>query len=101
MAVGGGTRGGLWTRIVSDVTGLAQAVPTVTIGASYGAAYLAARATTGADIAAWNPPAHTVEPDPANRAGYDELYALYRDLYPATRTTAHALAARQRAAADL
>ncbi|GIJ67019.1 FGGY-family carbohydrate kinase [Virgisporangium ochraceum] len=101
VAVGGGTRGGLWTRIVSDVTGLAQAVPTVTIGASYGAAYLAARATTGADIAAWNPPAHTVEPDPANRAGYDELYALYRDLYPATRTTAHALAARQRAAADL
>lgn len=100
VAVGGGTRGGLWTRIVSDVTGLAQEVPTITVGASYGAAHLAARATAGADIRAWNPPAHTVEPDPANRAGYDELYSLYRELYPATRSISHTLAARQRAAAE-
>ncbi|MFG2042039.1 FGGY-family carbohydrate kinase [Dactylosporangium sp. NPDC048998] len=101
VAVGGGTQGGLWTRIVSDVTGLAQVVPAVTIGAAYGAAYLAARAagTDGAEpvpIAAWNPPAETVAPNPATRAGYDELYALYRGLYPATRTIAHTLAARQR-----
>ena len=32
----------------------------------------------------------------ARRAGYDELYALFRQLYPATRTIAHTLAARQR-----
>jgi xylulokinase len=38
-------------------------------------------------------------PDPAPRSGYDELYALYRELYPATRTIAHTLAARQRAQA--
>ncbi|WP_432972982.1 FGGY-family carbohydrate kinase [Dactylosporangium sp. CA-233914] len=96
VAVGGGTRGGLWTRIVSDVTGLPQVVPRVTIGAAYGAAFLAAAAHGPADIDAWNPAAETVEPDPAARAGYDELYALYRDLYPATRTIAHTLAARQR-----
>jgi len=97
VAVGGGTRGGLWTRIVSDVTGLAQVVPTVTIGAAYGAAYLAARTTVAASITDWNPPVETVVPDPATRPGYDELYALYRELYPATRTIAHALAARERA----
>ncbi|MBL7258087.1 FGGY-family carbohydrate kinase [Paractinoplanes lichenicola] len=93
VAVGGGTRGGLWTRIVSDVTGLAQVVPRVTIGAAYGAAFLAAGAP---DINAWNPPAETVRPDPATRATYDELYALYLDLYPATRTITHSLADRQR-----
>ncbi|GIM89662.1 FGGY-family carbohydrate kinase [Paractinoplanes toevensis] len=94
VAVGGGTRGGSWTRIVSDVTGLAQVVPRVTIGASYGAAFLAAG--PDADIATWNPAAEIVEPDPAVKAGYDELYALYRDLYPATRSIAHTLATRQR-----
>ncbi|MBO3749613.1 hypothetical protein J5X84_26340 [Streptosporangiaceae bacterium NEAU-GS5] len=97
VAVGGGTRGGLWTRIVSDVTGLSQVIPTTTVGAAYGAAYLAARATTGAAITDWNPPAHTVIPDESLRPGYDELYALYRALYPATSTIAHTLAARQRA----
>jgi xylulokinase len=97
VAVGGGTRGGLWTRIVSDVTGLSQVVPTVTIGASYGAAYLAAAAVGEADIAAWNPPQETVVPTPS--PAYDELYGLYRDLYPATRPVAHALARRQRVAA--
>ncbi|MET7401927.1 FGGY-family carbohydrate kinase [Dactylosporangium sp. NPDC005572] len=96
VAVGGGTRGGLWTRIVSDVTGLTQVVPATTVGAAYGAAYLAARTTTGADIAAWNPPAETITPDAALRPGYDELYALYRELYPATRGVAHALASRAR-----
>ncbi len=33
VAVGGGVQGGLWTRIVSDVTGLPQIIPTTTIGA--------------------------------------------------------------------
>ncbi|WP_245966692.1 xylulokinase, partial [Sphaerisporangium album] len=96
VAVGGGTRGGLWTRIVSDVTGLPQIVPTTTIGAAYGAAYLAARTTVAADITDWNPPAETIAPNAALRSGYDELYAMYRQLYPATRGIAHTLAARER-----
>ncbi|MCR8670070.1 FGGY-family carbohydrate kinase [Agrococcus sp. HG114] len=96
VAVGGGTTGGLWTRIVSDVTGLPQAVPSVTVGASFGAAFLAAGLVGDPDIAAWNPPAVVVEPDPARRALYDERYRHYRDLYPATREIAHALAAGSR-----
>ncbi|MFG2826270.1 FGGY-family carbohydrate kinase [Streptomyces sp. NPDC048434] len=97
VAVGGGTQGGLWTRIVSDVTGLPQDIPTVTVGACYGAAWLAAQQITEADIALWNPVREQRAPDPAARDVYDQLHALYRDLYPATRAAAHALARFQRA----
>jgi xylulokinase len=96
VAVGGGTKGGLWTQIVSDVLGRAQVMPTVTIGACYGDALLAARAAGLSDGEGWNPPAGTVEPDPATAEVYDALYAVYRDLYPATRDAAHALAALSR-----
>ncbi|MEW2398940.1 FGGY-family carbohydrate kinase [Streptomyces sp. NPDC046862] len=96
VAVGGGTRGGLWTRVVSDVTGLDQEIRSVTLGASYGAAYLAASALGAADMDAWNPVRERVTPDPRLRSRYDELYALYRRLYPATRDIAHTLARHQR-----
>ena len=96
VAVGGGTRGGLWTRIVSDVLGRPQVLPSVTVGACYGDALLAARAAGLSDGADWNPPAATVEPDPAAGALYERLYGVYRDLYPATRDAAHALAALSR-----
>lgn len=96
VAVGGGTQGALWTQIVSDVTGLPQVIPSQIIGASYGAAYLAAAALGPVDIEAWNPPATVRQPDPALREEYDELFALYLDLYRSTRTTIHALADRER-----
>ncbi|MBR22025.1 MAG: sugar kinase [Leifsonia sp.] len=95
VAVGGGTAGGVWTHIVSDVTGMPQVVPSVTVGASFGAAFLAAGLTGEPDIEAWNPPAEVIEPDPARMAVYGDLYALYRDFYPATRDIAHALASTQ------
>ena len=102
VAVGGGTRGGLWTQVVSDVTGLEQVVRRTSIGASYGAAWLAAAAVSehgqAPDIDAWNPTELVVRPDDdlATRETYDRLYAAYRDLYPATREIAHTLAALQR-----
>ncbi|MDQ7906045.1 FGGY-family carbohydrate kinase [Phytohabitans sp. ZYX-F-186] len=96
VAVGGGTTGGLWTRIVSDVLQRPQSLCATPIGACLGAAYLAAL-TAGADvdIDAWNPVVTLVEPDPAHAAVYDEGYALYRRLYHDTVDIAHALAARQ------
>ena len=39
----------------------------------------------------WSSISSTVKPNPENREVYDELYAIYRDLYPATRPMAHAL----------
>ncbi|MCU1559004.1 MAG: xylB2 [Microbacteriaceae bacterium] len=97
VAVGGGTQGSLWTQIVSDVTGLAQEVPVVTIGASYGAAFLAASSIAPVSIEEWNPVSHRIQPRVESAADYDELYELYLRLYPATAEIAHALAGRQRA----
>ncbi|MHB1172229.1 MAG: FGGY-family carbohydrate kinase [Lacisediminihabitans sp.] len=96
VAVGGGTQGTLWTQIVSDVMGLPQIIPSITIGASYGAAFLAARSIAEVSIEEWNPAAEIRRPDDSVRAPYDELYELYRSLYPATRAISHALAARER-----
>lgn len=97
VAVGGGTKGGLWTRIVSDVTGLPQQIPAETIGACLGDALLAAEAV-GLEPARGNPIAATVTPDPANSARYEEFYRHDRALYEATAGTAHFLAEQQRAA---
>ena len=91
VAVGGGTRGSLWTRIVSDVTGLPQDLPGTTIGAPYGDARMAADAC-GVDTSAWNPVAERIEPDAGTSERYDELYGVYRRTYEALRDEMHLLA---------
>jgi len=102
VAVGGGTQSALWLQIVSDITGREQVIPAQTIGASYGDALLAALAVGAADREGgqWFATAGVVSPDVAQRASYDELYKLYTDLYPATATTMHHLAAIQESAAS-
>jgi xylulokinase len=95
VAVGGGTQGGLWTQLVSDITGRPQEIRAQSIGASYGAALLAAQLVVPASIDDWNPVQETVTPRPEAAAQYEQLYRLYRDLYPRTADTLHALAARQ------
>ena len=95
VAVGGGTQGGLWTQLVSDITGRAQEIRAQSIGASYGAAFLAARLVADASIDAWNPVQATVTPRADAVERYEEIYALYRDLYSRTADTVHALAERQ------
>jgi xylulokinase len=93
VAVGGGTRGGLWTQIVSDVTGTTQEVPRENAGASYGDALLAAIGTGLADPATqWNETAAMVAPNPRHTERYDSLYRVYRQLYAATKEQAHTLA---------
>ena len=102
VAVGGGTRGGLWTRIVSDVTGLAQEVPADTTGAALGDAFLAAAAVGAADdVRAWNPVVGTVEPDEAHRASTTSSTGTTAALYGRTAETAHFLAEQQRRADEL
>jgi xylulokinase len=94
-AVGGGTAGGLWTQIVSDVTGRGQRLPAVTIGAAYGDALLAARAvglvtpgTTWGEAGA----EAEVRPAPSTAATYGRIYRQYLDLYRDSAATVHALA---------
>lgn len=98
VAVGGGTKGGLWTRIVSDITGLPQQLPADTVGAALGDALLAGEAI-GLDTTGWNPIIATIEPDPGHTALYDRYYRHYRTLYESTRATTHFLAAEQHRAA--
>ena len=102
VAVGGGTKGDLWTQIVSDVTGRKQQLPEQAIGASYGDTLLAARAVGLAEQDAdWTKIVAVVEPNKANRELYDELYGVYRDLYPATREASHRLADLQKGGGDV
>lgn len=84
-AVGGGTIGGLWTQIVSDVTGLPQQVRRETIGASYGDAMLAAQAMDVPGTAAWNPISSVIEPDVATAGLHDRRFHSYLELYEQTR----------------
>jgi xylulokinase len=98
VAVGGGTQGGLWTSIVSDVTGVEQIIPTVTIGASFGGAFLAASLVAQVDIEEWNPAADIRVPDPTGAALYEDLFRSYLELYPATSSIVHRLARLNEAA---
>lgn len=97
VAVGGGTQGDLWPQIVSDVLGMAQAIPRHAIGAAYGdtmLAGLAAEAIGGA-VHRWNEPVREISPTAEHAGTYDALYRVYRDLYERTRDQVHALAALQ------
>jgi xylulokinase len=96
IAVGGGTQGGLWTQIVSDVTGRPQQVPAQTIGASYGDALMAG--IGGGHLPPetdWAVTGSVVEPRPETREVYDALYAAYTQLYPLTKDIMHELARLQ------
>ncbi|MGH3833189.1 MAG: FGGY-family carbohydrate kinase, partial [Pseudonocardiaceae bacterium] len=96
VAVGGGTKGGLWTWIVSDVLNAPQQLPRQTIGACLGDAMLAAIGIgQSPEMNRWNPISTTIEPHPESAATYDRHYGLYRELYPSTKQITHALAQEQ------
>ncbi|MEZ7898383.1 MAG: FGGY-family carbohydrate kinase [Flaviflexus sp.] len=92
-AVGGGTTGGLWPQIMSDIIGIKQYIPKVTIGASYGDALLAAVTAGLVDQnTTWNSAEREIEPNPDNLEIYGEMYQIYLDLYPSTADVSHRLA---------
>jgi xylulokinase len=92
------TPGDAWARIKADVLGVPVAIPSMGESAVLGAAILAA-AGVGAvadlegGVVAMTSVATRMEPDPDAHARYDELYAVYRDLWPAIAPTVHALGA--------
>jgi xylulokinase len=80
---------------VSDVTGREQVMARASVGASYGAAYLAA-STLGlvppGSSDGWFQGDRRVTPDPASAAIHARGYAHFRQLYRDTRPVIHALA---------
>jgi xylulokinase len=95
-AVGGGARSALWLALQADVYGRAVRRTEVDEGPAYGAALLAGVAAGAfADVeeasAQVRLRAEVTEPDAGRARVYDELYAVFRSLYPALREQMHEL----------
>jgi xylulokinase len=97
VAVGGGTKSTTWLQIVSDAAAVPQIVPALTIGASYGDAFLAGLASgilKRKDLETWIKPGRTIEPSETAKSLYDRYYADYLLLYERTRDIVHRLGAQ-------
>ena len=89
-ATGGGARSALWRRLQADVYGEPIRRTAADEGPAYGAALLAGvAAETYADVEEATGVVklreEVTEPDPERMKTYEEHYAVYRSLYPATR----------------
>jgi ribulose kinase len=90
VAGGGATNSPLWLQIHADTANLPVTVPNVAEVPSLGSAILAAVgagcfANISEGIAAMVAPGRRIEPDPANVARYDEIYARYDAAYAALK----------------
>jgi len=89
---GGGAKSALWRQILADVIGSELVTVNTTEGGAFGAALLAA---VGAGVWSTVPEAcratikvvSATSPQPAQVKVYDDLYPLYRGLYPALKPT--------------
>ena len=95
-AVGGGTRSRTWLQIVSDVTGIEQVVPSQTIGAAYGDAFLAALGLgffkNLSEVKSWVQTTEIIRPDPQRQEIYRQYYLSYRSIYADIKEQLHVLA---------
>jgi xylulokinase len=102
LTTGGGSRSALWRQIVADVTGktvvACREAETTSLGAGmqaaaaagwYGSVREAAEAMSGVGA--------RQTPDPTAATRYDDLFAIYREIYPRTAPLHQAL---QRATDD-
>ena len=96
LVCGGGGRSALWRQILCDVYGIPLSVPQAQEGPAMGAAILAA---VGAGLypdvpAACHALLHSTPsetPDAEKVRVYEQMYAVYRGLYPALRDSFRAL----------
>lgn len=95
VAVGGGTKSRAWMQIVSDVAGVPQYLPEMSIGASLGDAFLAGLAAGMLkcdDLNSWVKMAGETQPNPKISRVYEPLYFNYLKLYEQTKDLVHDLA---------
>jgi xylulokinase len=93
---GGGAKSLLWRQILADVLNAELVTVNTTEGAAYGAALLA-----GVGVGAWADVdaacqasikvTGSTRPQPDSAAKYEQVYAEYRQLYPALREISHGL----------
>ena len=85
-ASGGFARSPFWRQILADVLGAPLTVPDAIESSALGAAALGLVALGDwrdfSGVRGWSQASFTHEPNAAHRAVYDELFALYSDLYP-------------------
>jgi xylulokinase len=93
IAVGGGTKSPVWLQVVSDITGKPQQIPAITLGASYGDAFLAGLGVgvfdSYQDIDTWLRHHRTIEPNPETTAKYERYWPIYLELYRRTKDLMH------------
>jgi xylulokinase len=93
---GGASHGGIWLRTLANVLGRRITAAGTGDASARGAALLAVAAATGQDsralAAAWAAPGSPIDPEPGLLARYESQYAIFRELYPATRHLMHRLA---------
>lgn len=94
-AVGGGTKSRLWLQVVSDICGITQQVPEVTIGASYGDALMAGLAIgtihSPEEIKSLVKIRDVIEPDKEKLSTYGKYQEIYRQLYERNADLMHQL----------
>ncbi len=83
--VGGVSKSSAWVKIFADVTGYKMRQVASLVEAPFGDAFLAGLGTGIIDkperIKEWVKYREHVEPDPKNKAVYDEYYEIFRELY--------------------
>ncbi len=86
MFAGGGSKGALWSQILSDVTGLPVRVPVVreatalgcAIAAGTGAGLYGDMASTGERLVSWH---REFTPNPQHRELYQEMMSKWQTVY--------------------
>ena len=100
---GGASHGRIWLRTLANVLGRRIIAAGTGDASARGAALLAAAAATEQDpralAAAWAAPGWPIDPEPGPAAHYELQYAIFRELYPATRHLMHRLTALDRTSA--
>jgi xylulokinase len=92
---GGASHSRIWLRTLASVLGRRTTAAGTGDASARGAALLAMAAVTGRDPRAlaseWAAPGCPIDPEPGPLARYESQYAIFRELYPATRHLMHRL----------
>ncbi len=92
---GGASHSQIWLRTLANVLGRQITGAATGDASARGAALLAVAAATGQDpralATAWATPGWRIDPEPGTAARYEAQYAIFRELYPATRHLMHRL----------